>query len=122
MSEDIFRDLEESLWRAQTRFDRAHLERVLHPDFFEFGRSGRIWTRAETLDSEPADIAAQLPLPDFAVHRLSADSVLVTYVSVTSHDPATATNRSSIWLRDGETWRLRFHQGIPAELSRGRVS
>lgn len=25
------RELEESLWRAETRFDRAHMERVLHP-------------------------------------------------------------------------------------------
>jgi len=38
-----FRDLEESMWRAETRFDRGYVERLLHPDFFEFGRSGRVW-------------------------------------------------------------------------------
>ena len=27
------------MWRAETRFDPDYLERVLHPDFFEFGRS-----------------------------------------------------------------------------------
>ena len=115
MTEGNFRDLEESLWRAETRFDRAHLERVLHQDFFEFGRSGRTWTREETLNTAPGDIAAQLPLPDFAVHELSADTVLVTSTSVTGHDPVVAARRSSIWLRGGDTWRLRFHQGTPAE-------
>ena len=33
--------LEEGLWRAETRFDRGSMERVLAPRFFEFGRSGR---------------------------------------------------------------------------------
>ncbi len=28
--------LEESLWRDETRFDTAYMEKILHPDFFEF--------------------------------------------------------------------------------------
>ena len=108
-----FRDLEESMWRAQTRFDRDYLERVLHPDFFEFGRSGRTWTRAETMAMEPGEIDAVLPLPDLTVSELGADTVLVTYRSAVRHGELDYANRSSIWVRDGAGWRLRFHQGTP---------
>ena len=48
MDTEELRILEESLWRHETRFDRDYLQRVLHPDFFEFGRSGRVWTRDDT--------------------------------------------------------------------------
>jgi hypothetical protein len=34
--------LEESLWKSKTRFDLYHQEKVFAPDFFEFGRSGRV--------------------------------------------------------------------------------
>lgn len=110
-----FRDLEESLWRAETRFDRDYLERVLHPDFFEFGRSGRTWTRAQTTAMESGEIDAVLPLPDFAVSQLGDDAILVTYRSIVGHEELDYANRSSIWVRDGDAWRLRFHQGTPVD-------
>jgi hypothetical protein len=30
--------LKEAMWREETRFDKAFMERALAPDFFEFGR------------------------------------------------------------------------------------
>jgi hypothetical protein len=114
MTDGEFRALEESLWRAETRFDRAYLERVLHPEFAEFGRSGRVWTREETIAAEAGEIDAELPLPDFAVWPLSADVVLLTYRTVVRHASVDHANRSSVWVRDGPTWRLRFHQATPA--------
>lgn len=112
-SEAEFRELEESMWRTETRFDRDYLERVLHPDFFEFGRSGRVWVREDTLTSEPGEIDARFPLPDFAVHPIDSDTVLVTYTSIVRHETWDYANRSSIWVRDAGTWRLRFHQATP---------
>jgi len=66
------RELEESLWRPETRYDGAWMRRVLHPEFREFGRSGRVYDLAATL-----------------------------------------ANRSSLWTRGADGWRLRFHQGTP---------
>ena len=109
------RDLEESLWRAETRFDRAHMERVLHPDFLEFGRSGRTYTREQCLGVAPGEIDAELPLRDFAVHPVAEGIRLVTYVSVVRYGTVQVGNRSSLWVRDGESWRLRFHQGTPTQ-------
>jgi hypothetical protein len=41
--------LEETLWRAETRGDRALMDATFADDFFEFGRSGRVWTQDEML-------------------------------------------------------------------------
>ena len=57
--------LEEGLWRADVRFDRKHMDAILAPDFFEFGRSGRIYRREDTLDIPAQPILARLPLTEF---------------------------------------------------------
>jgi hypothetical protein len=106
--------LEESLWRPETRFDRKLMEEVIAHDFFEFGRSGRIYERADTLGAAPQPIDIVLPLPDFKVRLLNADTAQVTYNSaVTSNGVVDYGRRSSIWSRTGRGWVLRFHQGTP---------
>lgn len=106
--------LEEAMWREETRFDLAFMERALAPDFFEFGRSGRTYTRQQILDFPKAPIAAQLPLEDFRVRLLDANTVQLTYNShVRYQDVMEHGRRSSIWSRSGDTWVLRFHQGTP---------
>ncbi len=110
------RALEESLWRADIRFDNALMDATFAPDFFEFGRSGRTYSRTEMLfeDGVFAEINATLPLPEFHARFLSEDIVQVTYVSEVVYDGVVERgNRSSIWSRMNETWRLRFHQGTP---------
>jgi hypothetical protein len=67
---DQLRRLEESLWHAETRFDRDYMNKVLAPDFLEFGRSGRVHRREDILEDildVPAQpIHATLPLAKFA--------------------------------------------------------
>ena len=108
--------LEESLWREDSRFDRAWLNSVLSDDFFEIGRSGRVHHRQDVLLAEACLIGALLPLPEFDVRLLAADVALVTYVSSvqTSDGAATRARRSSLWSRSETGWVLRFHQGTPA--------
>ena len=106
--------LEEAMWREETRFDKAFMERALAPDFFEFGRSGRTYTRQQILDFPREPIAAQLPLEDFRVRLLDANTAQLTYNSkVRYQDVMESGRRSSIWSRSGDTWVLRFHQGTP---------
>ena len=110
------RRLEESLWREATRFDPHYLEALLSPDFFEFGRSGRIWTRQDVLAHPAVPIDAELPLADFAVHMVDDDVALVTYrSSVRSGNQIEWGNRSSIWHRTESGWKLHFHQGTPTQ-------
>jgi hypothetical protein len=106
--------LEVSLWQAKTRFDRSYMERVLAADFFEFGRSGRRWSREDCLDvSAPSEIWAKLPLEAFTIHPIDHTTVLVTYVSEVMSEKVERANRSSLWSKTPEGWRLRFHQGTP---------
>lgn len=105
--------LEESLWRPETRLDKALMDNTFADDIVEFGQSGQTYDREALLAIDPATpIHAVLPLPEFHAVHLSPDVVLVTYVSESRHKGRTnRANRSSIWCLRAECWRLRFHQG-----------
>lgn len=106
-------ELEVSLWVSQTRFDQAYMDRLLSPDFFEFGRSGRIYKREETLAVPSQEIPALLPLEAFTLHPVSKNSILVTYISRLKKETLERANRASLWVKTDEGWQLRFHQGTP---------
>jgi ribonuclease HI len=108
-------ELEWSLWRAETRFDLAYMERVLAPDFLELGRSGRVWTREAILAVPWQDLDATLT--DLAVAGVADGVALVTYVSEVRHDELERASRASLWRGDAGRWQLRFHQGTPLPLT-----
>lgn len=107
--------LEHELWRADTRFDRVLMESTFAPDFREFGRSGRRYTRDEMLptgETYPLDAT----LHALSVTDLSGTLALVTYLSEVRYAPETEwANRSSLWDSTSGRWQLRFHQGTPCE-------
>ncbi|MEM9212665.1 MAG: DUF4440 domain-containing protein [Pseudomonadota bacterium] len=112
---EIYR-LEESLWQAKTRYDDTYMEKILAPDFFEFGRSGRRYTRAEMFVGASAfgEISATLPLPQFRARLLHEDTVQTTYISeIKRNRIIERANRSSIWRHGSSGWQLWFHQGTP---------
>ncbi len=107
------KELEESMWRTEKRFDRKYMESVLSPEFVEFGRSGRIYRREDTLAAPAQEINARLPLKDFKVHVVGDGVILVTYISIIDGTEVQIGNRSSIWVKTADGWKLRFHQGTP---------
>jgi hypothetical protein len=110
----LLQHLEESLWREETRFDISYMEKVLAEDFMEFGRSGRVYSRAETLAAPRGPIDSAWPLADFAIRILTPDVAQVTYNSAVTHNGSVERGRrSSIWSRTPDGWVLRFHQGTP---------
>jgi len=78
--------LEESLWVSNTRFDEAWLRVHIHPEFLEYGRSGRVYDYDSLFppNAEPIDC------------------------TTIEH-----AHRTSIWLNHSQGWQLRFHQGTP---------
>lgn len=110
---ETLKRLEESLWIADTRFDSEYMDKILSSDFFEFGRSGRIYTREEILTALPQKINATLPLINLAIHHIDKNVALVTYVSKVNDGEILISNRSSLWSRTANGWQLRFHQGTP---------
>jgi len=106
-------ELDESLWHSETRFNREYMEKVLSPDFFEFGGSGRIYKREDSLSAPAQETRAKLPLKDFTAHFISENVILVTYVSEVEYDTIQIRNRGSLWVKTLTGWQLRFHQGTP---------
>jgi ribonuclease HI len=90
---------------------RASEDRVgelLHPDFLEYGASGRIWPRAGVIAALAGDPDVSGEGIDFSPVKLADDVVLLTY-RIEGDAPSL---RSSIWVKDPvRGWRLRFHQG-----------
>jgi hypothetical protein len=110
--------LEVLLHQPDIRRDRARLGALLHDEFVEFGRSGRVWTRQAVLDEFTA---AGATAPNHTIHAeafalavRSGDLALLTYRS--AHRLVTGelgrwTLRSSLWQCAQGQWVMRFHQG-----------
>ena len=111
------RQLEVETHQSQVRADPVRLGELLHPDFFEIGRSGRSYSRSEVL----AEFARQPPhyevwSQDFRVESISDHLALLTYRSAHVVEGKTLerhTLRASLWQRREQGWCLRFHQGTP---------
>lgn len=110
--------LETELHRLETRQNLSRLEQLLHPDFVEFARSGRRYSRSEVLAEFSAADAALAPVhaKDFELAELSHGVALLTYSSAhegPSGELHRRTLRSSLWVETKSGWQLRFHQGTP---------
>jgi hypothetical protein len=106
--------LEEDMWRERTRYDLAFQERRFAPDFIEFGRSGQVYTREQSICTDPQQILAVLPLSNLSIRLLDTNTAQVTYDSqVTRAGNVQYAHRSSIWSRIEGVWVMRFHQGTP---------
>ncbi len=110
---DELRRNEEDLLRPDVRFSRDKMSALLDDGFLEFGASGRVYNREQTLDAQPEEINARLPLSEFSARLLAPNVALVTYRSVQLFSDGSKKEalRSSIWRNGEKGWRLVFHQG-----------
>jgi ribonuclease HI len=108
---DIVRDCERALLTGAVRGDRLSAGLLLHPDYREFGKSGRVWDKESVLDlMEDTSELVRIRAEGLDAVPLGDDVVLVTYDSVT---PEARAHRSSVWVRESGRWQVRFHQGTP---------
>ncbi|MGN6198218.1 RNase H family protein [Humibacter sp.] len=108
--EDVVLRQERALLTSRVRDDVAELGVLLHPEFLEVGRSGRMWSRDDVSLSPAGDDARIVDV--ISVDRVSPDAMLLVF---RTEDAAGSALRSSLWVRDGGRWRLRFHQATAAE-------
>jgi ribonuclease HI len=98
-----------SLLTAEYRADPARVRSLLHPDFREFGASGRVWDRTTVAGALAPESPITARAEEVVPVRLADDVVLVTYRAVAS---GVSSLRSSVWVRSAQgAWLLRFHQG-----------
>lgn len=89
------------------------LEDLLHPQFFEVGKSGLRYSRQQVVAylSQLTE-APVVTASDYEVHPLGPDCVLLTYSSTHMDGRSTIdVLRSSIWQRTALGWQLFYHQG-----------
>ncbi len=118
---DHLRSLEECLLDPVVRANPAAIERLLAPDFVEFGSSGQTYTRDEILSALAAETApSSRTLTHFRLLASTADWALVTYRITRSNSTGAVeitSLRSSTWIRREDRWQLLFHQGTPIPFS-----
>jgi len=107
---------EKSLLVPAVRRDPDALSRLFADDFSEIGKNGRMWSRAEVLDSLAGEgilesltgNGAPMPTDEWEARQVAQDLVLVTYVSDVLER---RVRRSSLWRRGEAGWQAVFHQG-----------
>ncbi len=107
--------LELALARRELAALPGGLEQVLDDGFLEIGASGRRWDRASTMKSVEAAPPGDVTIDSLTATSVAADVILVTYRAFVPRPDGEArvALRSSIWVRRGQRWRIRFHQATP---------
>jgi hypothetical protein len=107
--------LEELLLQPETRRDADQVGALLTDDFVEIGSSGSAYTRQEIIAALGQETPVRWTMEHFKARPIVEGVVLVTY-RATRHGQRTVTSlRSSIWKREGERWRMAFHQATVAK-------
>jgi hypothetical protein len=117
---ETLRELEASLLTTAVRKDRARVSRLLAEEFREFGRSGKVYTKASILSflNEEEDI--RVAMQEFSCQFVSGGVALVTYRSERTEQAGETVQalRSSLWVWRDERWQMVFHQGtaLPSQV------
>lgn len=102
--------LERQLLNPEVRRQPDLVRALLHPEFVEFGASGRIWNAESITDALTSELTPEeMTATDFMAVPLDLDVILLTFKT---EDTGRTCLRSSVWIRTkDDKWLLRFHQG-----------
>lgn len=113
---DQIKFLERQLHSTAVRSDLNKFKMLLHDDFKEIGRSGKIYNKSDVLNQldehkNPSEIISE----EFQYRLLSETIVLVTYRSYQRFNlnQSHLALRSSVWIFNQDRWQMIFHQGTP---------
>ena len=111
--------LEKELLQPEVRASSSgRLNELLAKDYFEFGRSGKKYTKDDVLNALPSEEEEKFVTSLFELMPLSPDTVLLTYF-LERENLATKNKssswRSSIWQMHDGKWQMIFHQGTPVK-------
>ncbi|WP_369173257.1 DUF4440 domain-containing protein [Streptomyces sp. R28] len=99
------------LLRPEVRSSPELLEELLHPEFREFGASGRDWDRTSIIESL---LAGTDPGPrPVVVSRMEGVQLApdVVHLTFDTENNGRRAHRSSLWRRTDDGWQMYFHQG-----------
>jgi hypothetical protein len=113
-AKDALEQLELALARRDETAVPGGYEAVLHDSVVEFGAGGRVWTRDEILEElRSGPRVDAVTIERFDAHVVRPGVFLVMYETTQTDSVTGLTShqrRSSLWMREGDGFVLRFHQ------------
>ncbi|MCI8403530.1 MAG: nuclear transport factor 2 family protein [Clostridia bacterium] len=104
---NILIDLENCFSKSEYISDRRWLERTLHENFHECGKSGLLYDRKQTVESLLSCASDRdILIHNFECMPISVNSWLVHYITKENDKKY---YRTSVWVKD-ENVKLLFHQ------------
>lgn len=105
--------LEEKLLNPSIRKSVEEVSQLLADDYREFGSTGKVYNKKDTIEALQNEPAGQISAHDFKVNLLTSEVALLTYTAVKRDNANNETTslRSSLWKKTGENWQIIFHQG-----------
>ena len=101
--------LEETLLSEAVRKSTAQLNMLLADDFLEHGASGNIYDKQSILKTLPKTEHQEMTIETFQIITEADETVVCAYQLLVKNK--FDSNRSSVWIKNGDGWQLRFHQG-----------
>jgi len=100
--------------RPEFGTSRADFDRLMAPDYWETGASGRRYAREPILDEMDRRYSSGpyediWETSDFHCRQLAENVYLLTYTLLQDH--LRLTRRATIWQRTPDGWQIVYHQG-----------
>jgi hypothetical protein len=112
---------EKALIEAKKKDDAVFFRRTLSGDFSLVGVDGKLLQRQEAADNLGDSGLVELTAYDIKVVPLGDDGAIVSYDAIVREKPEEDQGPppryqhfSSVWLKQGEQWKLKFHQATAA--------
>jgi len=98
---------------ADKNRDVDFFQRTLSEDFIEIAANGDPVVRDEVLEGVRMADIKQLRLYDFKVLLLNDGAAVVTYNEIVRDGGPRYQHLSTIWVKQGDQWKLKFQQSTP---------
>jgi hypothetical protein len=123
-TEQTLIDLQKAAATAQTKKDANFFRRTLADDFLSIGTSGDSGHKADLVEGVADSDITDMQLYNFKFVPIDDNSAILAYDTVIhrpKHDVGARRYQhvSSVWVKQGEAWKLKFQQSTPNEWSYG---
>lgn len=111
---EFIKQLELKLLHTYPKTDPALIDDLISDEFEEISSSGQVSSKNDVVNwLLNKDSHIQWSLSDFRIKALTDDLVMAIYTAQKLNDPDSASKgsmRTSIWKRQGNNWKMIFHQ------------
>jgi hypothetical protein len=114
-------DVEKKFADAQQHHDRDYVNNAITNDFVSISNDGEAQTKADILSDVVSDNRQEYRIYNAQVVPVNDSAAVVTYdviVRMVHYDEDTPRYQhvSSVWVKQGSDWKLKFRQATPTEL------